>query len=463
MRPKIQSWWLALACAPLAFLLAPSKAWPVSAGVMQIQQDFETVAAKVAPSVVNISSTQFMQEYYSPFGNDPFFNQFFDAPMLGRTVRRESLGSGVIITADGEVLTNAHVVNGADEITVKLLSGDEYKAKVLGEDNRVDLAVLRIHPKAPLTPAVLGDSSKVKVGQWAIAIGNPLGFDHSLTVGVISAKGRTNVFSDQGGVRYQNFLQTDAAINHGNSGGPLCDIDGQVIGINTAIATPNQGNIGIGFAIPINMVKRAIPDLVKRGRVIPPQLGFYTQDLTPSLVQAMHLSVRGGVLVADVALDGPAAKAGLKRGDVILSVEGQKVDSSEDLKSLLYQYQPGQAIGLKVYRGGKTLDLSVVGEAAVATKGAFWHGLEVVANSRSVATRRGLAVSQGVVVARVAQGSSGADAGLQPDDVLVEVNQKPVQGLMDWQKLIQEYPQNQEVVVRVVRGQEMAYVALRGE
>jgi len=424
--------------------------------------DFSSVAEKCGPWVVNISTSHLVRESAPPLGADPFFN-FFDMPQQGRTVRRQSLGSGLVISPEGQVLTNAHVVSGADEITVTLWNGDSYPAKVLGLDEKVDLAVLSISPLKPLSAAVLGDSDAVKVGQWAVAIGTPLGFDHSVTVGVISAKGRTKVFTGDDASRYQNFLQTDASINQGNSGGPLCNVAGEVIGINSAIATPNQGSVGLGFAIPINMVKRSIPDLVRRGRVVPPQFGFFTQDVTPQLAQALRLSTSRGVLVSDVAAGGAAAQAGLERGDVIVAIGDTSVASAAELKSTLYERKPGETVPFEVLRKGQPLQLALVGQDGRQATGDVWHGLQVLGNSPALAQEKGLALAVGVVVASVAHGSSAEEAGLMPGDVVLELDQKPVRNLAAWQQLCQGMDEGKDVALRVVRGRQMAYVVLRGE
>jgi serine protease Do len=301
------------------------------------------------------------------------------------------------------------------------------------------------------------------VGQWAIAIGNPLGFDHSVTVGVISAKSRDNVLGEDGGGRYQNFLQTDASINRGNSGGPLCNIHGEVIGINAAIVTPNEGSIGIGFAIPINMAKRAIPDLIKRGRVVLPELGFYKQDLTPPLAKALKLGVSKGVLVTDVAAGGAAAKAGLARGDVIVSAGGHTVNTVSGLNNILYEFKPGEPIPMILMRNGKNYSVNLVGDDPRSTTATFWHGLQVVENSRDRAASLGLALSSGVVITKVAKRSSSAEAGLMPKDVVLQVNDQPVHKLEDWRRIVEKSPENQEAVLRIVRDRSPAYVLLRGE
>jgi len=446
---------LTLFCStPLGAALAPSSA------VVHAAEDFSKVAEQADPWVVNISTTQIIRQQIPQFWND-FFNENFN--LQGQEYRRQSLGSGFILSADGKILTNAHVVSGADEIKVRLVSGDEYTATVLGEDENVDLAVIQIHPKAPLDPAILGDSSSVKVGEWAIAIGNPFGFDHSVTVGVISAKGRSNVLGDAGRGRYQNFLQTDASINHGNSGGPLCNIQGEVIGINTAISTPNDGSIGIGFAIPINMAKRAIPDLIKNGHVVTPKLGFFTQDIDQSLADALKLPSTQGVLVTDVIAGQSAAKAGLRRGDMIDSMNGLAIHNSADIKTRLFEAKPGEPLLLSVLRKGLRIELTLTTQATAASEASGWHGLVTEENSLEKARSLGLGIARGMIVSKVAKGSSAEKIGLNPGDVIVELNQQRVDTQAQWDKVTQQTPQDSDAIILIVRGQQSAYVVLPGE
>jgi serine protease Do len=347
---------------------------------------------------------------------------------------------------------------------VRLVDGTEAKAQVVGEDANVDLALLRITVAKELPAAELGDSSKVKVGEWAIAIGNPFGFDHSLTVGVISAKERTNIFTGEGAAKYQNYLQTDASINHGNSGGPLCNIRGQVIGMNTAISTPNEGSIGIGFAIPINFIKRSIPDLQRAGRVVAPKLGFFTQDVDERLAQAMKLPSYGGVLVTDVATGGAADKAGLERGDVILDLNGNSVDSSAALRTHIYEAEPDSTLSLGVFRKGNKIDLQVAPSQLKASEHpGSWHGIQVVPNSNEEANKRGLAVSDGVVVDSVAEASSAGRIGIKPGDVLMELNQQRIQGMDGWNSLTKSVDEGQEAVVLLVRNRQSAYIVVPPE
>jgi serine protease Do len=443
-----------LASTSLLQALEPSPA------VVHASEDFSAVAELADPWVVNISTTQTIRQRYPQFWSDYFNENFLNQ---GREYRRQSLGSGFILSADGQILTNAHVVSGADEIKVRLVSGDEYAATILGEDENVDLAVIQIHPKTPLSVAQLGDSSKVKVGEWAIAIGNPFGFDHSVTVGVISAKERSNVLGDEGRGRYQNFLQTDASINPGNSGGPLCNIRGEVIGINTAISTPNEGSIGIGFAIPINMVKRAIPDLIKSGHVVTPRLGFFTQDIDERLSAALKLDGRKGALVTDVISGQPADKAGLRRGDVITSVNGIAIANTSDFKTRIFEVKPGDPLSLTVFRKNLTIQLSIATLATQQNDAGLWHGIAVEENSPEKAMSMGLAVARGLIVSKVSKGSTAEKIGLNPGDLILEVNQQRMDTKNQWKALTDQTEEDTDAILLIVRGQQSAYVVLPGE
>ena len=453
---------LAIVCAPLS-AAAPVLNTP-SPALLRASDDFSKVADMVNPWVVNISTSQtihnrlpsFWEEFY---GFDPFGGQ---GPQ--QTYKRQSLGSGFILSAEGLILTNAHVVAGADEVMVRLEDNAEYKAQVLGEDANVDLALLKIEPKAPLSAATLGDSSQVRVGEWAIAIGNPFGFDHSLTVGIISAKERTNIFQGDGAAKYQNYLQTDASINHGNSGGPLCNIKGEVIGMNTAISTPNDGSIGIGFAIPINFIKRSVPDLQRAGKVVAPKLGFYTQDLGEQLAKTLKLPSARGVLVTDVAAGSASEKAGLKRGDVVLTFGAKAVANSAELRTRIYEADATQPLALSVWREGKRLELSVLPEylkAAASDKS--WHGLEVEDNDRAKARERGLAVAEGILVTKVAPSSGAERIGIKAGDIILELNQQRFDGIDGWQRLTKQLDEAQDAVILLIRGRQSAYVVLPAE
>jgi serine protease Do len=455
---------LSISALVLSHSLAAADALAPSPALLRASDDFSKVSDMVNPSVVNISTSQTVHNRFPSFWEQYYGFDPFGQGGTQQTYTRQSLGSGFIYSSDGLILTNDHVVAGADEVVVRLEDNAEYKAQVLGEDANVDLALLKIEPKTPLTAAVLGDSSKVRVGQWAIAIGNPFGFDHSLTVGIISAKERTNIFQGEGAAKYQNYLQTDASINHGNSGGPLCNIDGEVIGMNTAISTPNDGSIGIGFAIPVNFIKRSVPDLQKAGKVVAPKLGFYTQDLDPALAKALKLPTTRGILVTDVAAGSAAEKAGLKRGDVVLTFDSKDVANAAEMRTRIYEADATQALPLVIWRDGKTQTLTVLPEylkAAEADKS--WHGLDVEDNDHAKAAQRNLATADGVIVKGVAKGSGAERIGVKPGDVILELNQERFDGLQGWLAKTKQVDEAQDAVVLLVRGRQSAYVVLPAE
>ncbi|HET7874024.1 MAG TPA: Do family serine endopeptidase [Methylomirabilota bacterium] len=341
--------------------LVPPAARPVTPAVgaaavnpaEALQQSFVGVAQQVRPAVVHLGTIQRAKPRRGPSlppaGDDPFFrdffNQFFgsEGQGPGGEFRRPGLGSGVIIDKRGLVLTNFHVVRGADEVLIRLADKREYRGQILGTDPKTDLAVVRFQPDHPLPVAALGNSDALRVGEWAVAIGNPFGLDQTVTVGVISATGR----SDVGIATYENFIQTDASINPGNSGGPLVNLRGEVIGINTAIVAAGQG---IGFAIPINMVKRVVDQLKDRGKVVRGWLGVALQPLSPELAQSLGLGDTRGALVGSTIAGSPAAKAGLLQGDVILSYDKTPVEDYRHMQRLVADTRVGTTVTLEVLR-----------------------------------------------------------------------------------------------------------------
>jgi len=340
---------------PLWLGQAAKTAPPPGLAAGDLQSAFVAVADKVRPAVVNIGTVQLSRGrrpfgFDQPFPDDPFFRDFF-RDFFGEGPRGEfrqsSLGSGVIFDRRGYILTNFHVIKGADEITVRFSDKHEVRGRIVGSDPKTDLAVVRIQVEEKMAVAALGDSDRLRVGEWAIAIGNPFGLDQTVTVGVISATGR----SDVGIATYENFIQTDASINPGNSGGPLVNLRGDVIGINTAIVASGQG---IGFAIPVNMAKRIIEQLIEKGRVARGWLGFSLQPLTAELAQSLGAKSGEGALVASVSSGGPAAKAGLQQGDLILTYDGSKVDDPQHLQRLIAESQIGKTVSLTYLRKGKS-------------------------------------------------------------------------------------------------------------
>ena len=334
----------------------------------QTGQAFRAVAKEVSPAVVFIQvektteqpqMSPFASPFNGPFGDD-FFRRFFGTPPQGHghgTMPKREMraqGSGFIISPDGLIMTNNHVVGGADKVTVRLHDGREFTAKVVGTDPPTDVAVIKIDAN-DLPVAQLGDSDKLEVGDWVLAIGNPFGLSHTLTAGIVSAKGRSGI----GLADYENFIQTDAAINPGNSGGPLVNLDGQVVGINTAIFSRSGGYMGIGFAIPINMAKQIRDQLVENGTVTRGQLGVYIQDLTDDLAQSFGLKDSKGILISKVIEDSPAAKAGLKQGDIVLKADGKPVGKVNEFRNGIAMTAPGTVVRLDILRNGKPEQIKV--------------------------------------------------------------------------------------------------------
>jgi serine protease Do len=392
---------------------------------------FADLAARVAPAVVNIKVTSvektefpdqlFGQEFPFPWFHSP-------APEQPRQFRRQGTGSGFIIRKDGLILTNNHVIDNAQEITVTLTDKQQYKAKVLGRDPKTDLAVIKIEPKTSLPVAELGNSRALRVGDWVMAIGNPFGLTNTVTTGIVSAKGRAI-----GAGPYDDFIQTDASINPGNSGGPLFNMQGEVVGINTAIYSQSGGNIGIGFAIPIDLAKNLLPDLETKGSVTRGWLGVSIQPVTPDLAHSFGLDKAAGALVGDVVADGPAEKAGIKRGDVIVSYNGNKIDESSSLPGLVASTPVGKTVPVEVLRDGKmkTIDVTIRKlndrTAAIDTKAEKGQWGLALQNIRPEERRQmNLTGSEGVLVQAVTPGSPAADAGVQAGDVILQVNQVPV-------------------------------------
>ena len=359
-----------------------------------------------------------------PFRN--FRRPFTPFPQGG--LKRQGTGTGFVVREDGLVVTNNHVVEGAKEVTVTLGDGVEYTAKVVGRDPKTDLAVLKIDPKGTLPVVKLGDSGALHVGDWVLAVGNPFGLSKTVTAGIVSAKGRVI-----GAGPYDDFIQTDASINPGNSGGPLFNERGEVVGINTAIYTENGGNIGIGFALPINLAKSLLPELETKGSVTRGWLGVSIQKVTPDIADSLGLADAEGALVADVTRGSPADSAGIRRGDVITRFDGKKIAESSALPSMVATVSVGKTVAVEVLRNGKlkTIDVKVAklaespsGEADETSHGKW--GLVLREPTADERDRLGLKPNEGVLVEAVQPGSPAADAGVQSGDAILEVNQRPV-------------------------------------
>ena len=429
-----------------------------------------SIVSKVAPAVVNISTVRVVRGpgpvfkyFFGPFEEgDPFkefFERFFgDIPQ--REFRQKSLGSGFIISKDGYILTNNHVVEKATEIRVRLLNKEQFEAKVIGRDPKTDIALIKIKANHSLSAATLGDSDALRVGDWVIAIGNPFGLGHTVTVGIISAKERII-----GAGPYDNFLQTDAAINPGNSGGPLVNLEGKVVGINTAIVAQAQG---IGFAIPINMAKYILSQLKERGKVMRGWLGVMIQEVTPEIAHALGLKEVKGALVADVTPGSPADKADIRRGDVIIEYNGKKIEEMNELPRLVANTPVGKSVPIKIWRNGKIKQLTVkVGELEEkVAKGERRYapqdlGLKVEELTPYLAQRLGVKRIHGVIITYVVPGSPAHEAGLSRGDIILKINRHPIEDLNDYQEVINSAKPGDTLLFLIERREGTLFVALK--
>jgi len=436
--------------------------------VSQGLPDFATLAKRVGPSVVNVSTTQVRKaaaDVPSPFdGDDPmsqFWQRFFGGRIPRGSQRQMGLGSGFIIDRNGTILTNYHVVDGAQKISVTLSDGKSYDAKVLGKDEKTDIAVIKIDAGQDLPAVTLGDSDRLDVGEWVMAIGNPFGLDHTVTSGIVSAKGR-----QIGAGPYDNFIQTDASINPGNSGGPLINLRGEVVGITTAIYSQSGGNIGIGFAIPTNSIKEVLPQLKDKGRVVRGYLGTTVQKITPEIADSLGVKQQRGALVADVVRGSPAERAGIKTGDIITEFNSKEVKDSTELPGLVARVAPGTGTSVKVLRDGKEMTLAItVGEmkdTEVAASGQQGElGLAVQPVTPEVAQSLGLDRAEGLVITEVKPGSAADDAGLREGDLITQINRRPVKNLADYNREMAQSKKGQSVLLLVRRGDASVFLALK--
>ncbi len=433
-------------------------------------ESYAPIVDKVAPTVVTVRSERRARAPLQfPFSQDPFFQRFFGERMPQEQQpeprRQGGLGSGVIVSGDGYVLTNHHVVDGAEEITVELTDGRSFIAKVVGTDAPSDLAVLRIEGRGfPVLP--LGNSDQVRVGDIVLAVGNPMGVGQTVTLGIISAKGRATGLGDGS---FEDFLQTDAPINHGNSGGALVNTRGELVGINSQILSPSGGNIGIGFAIPANMAQRVFQSLITDGRVHRGMLGVTVQQVTPDLARGLQLEAVGGALVSSVQPGGPAERAGIRRGDVITAINGVKLSDSNSLRNHVAALNPGTKATLTVLRDGRertwtaTLDeLPSKVAAAEPTEGAANRGgagLSVEPLTPDTARRLGFDNAQGVVATNVDPSGPAADAGFKRGDVIQEVGGKKIESVADLRRELSSTG-GRPALVLVQRGDATLFLAL---
>jgi serine protease Do len=454
----------------LSLLFAAICATVLTAGIATAKPvipDFVELAKKLKPAVVNISTAKTItpqKKFHrpnSPFGHDPFedfFDRFFEG-IPQHSYKQRSLGSGFIISDDGYILTNNHVVSGADEIKVRLGDKREFKATIKGTDVKLDLALLKIEGKDHFPVAVMGDSEKIDVGEWVMAIGNPFGLEQTVTAGIISAKGRVI-----GSGPYDDYIQTDASINPGNSGGPLFNARGEVIGMNTAIVAGGQG---IGFAIPINMAKDIITQLKDTGKVTRGWLGVTVQSVTPELAQSFGLASDKGALVSDVIKDSPAEKAGLKTGDIILEFDGKPILEMNELPRLVASTPVGKKLEVKILRDGKEKSVTVTierleGKEAEAAAGEPDKlGITVTELTGDQAAKMGISETEGVVVSDVKQGSIAEEAGIARGDIIKEINGVKIATPNDYEKAVAARKKGSVMRILLKRGNSSLFVALK--
>jgi len=428
------------------------------------------VAEAARPAVVNISTTSTVTMEESPFGdmfNDPFFRRFFgdqfEHPGQKRKFKSSALGSGVIVSENGYILTNNHVIKGADEIKVILYDKREFKGKVVGTDSRTDLAVIKINAKT-LPVLKLGDSDKLKTGDIVLAIGNPFGLNQTITMGIVSAVGRSNI----GLADFEDFIQTDAAINPGNSGGALVNSNAELVGINTAIFSTSGGYMGIGFSIPSNMVKTVMDSIIKHGKVIRGWMGVSIQNLTPELAKSLGISETEGALISGVEKDSPADKAGLKRGDLVVALAGKKVIDSTSLRNMVAAMAPGTKIDVKIVREGKeqtvSMTLGEYKEKKAAKKLEYSNVLKGITIQELTPTLRDkLNVPEnlnGVVITDISS-DSPSQGLLQVNDVIEEVNRETIQSAEDYDQAVSKLGEKDTVLLLVFREGGSVYLTIK--
>lgn len=435
---------------------------------------FADLAERLKPAVVNISTTKTVKtggrQFRTPFGDgapfdrffggDDFFERFF-GDMPQREFKQRSLGSGFIISPDGYIFTNNHVVEQADKIVVKLSDGKEYSAKIIGRDAKTDIALIKIKPSGNLPVAEIGDSDKLRVGDWVMAIGNPFGLEQTVTAGIVSAKGRVI-----GAGPYDNFIQTDASINPGNSGGPLFNMEGKVIGINTAIVAQGQG---IGFAIPVSMAKDILPDLKTKGKVTRGWLGVSIQDISENIARGLKYKDKNGALISEAFPGDPADKAGIKAGDIIIEVNGKAIRNTHELLMIVASFHVGDKVTVKVVREGKEMTFRVeVAERkeqpdmASAKDTQENLGMTVQEITPDIARHLGMSKKTGVIVVDVKEGGIADEAGIQPQDIILQVNKVPIASMKDYLREIAK-KNGKDIIMLLKRGKDTYFVGLHHE
>lgn len=454
LKRRMVAWWvmavLAATVTPEAFS-APGPATPPGS--------FAQLVKIASPAVVNISTVKTVkdqQQAPSPFGpDDPFrdlFERFFGG-QIPKEYKQKSLGTGLIISPDGFILTNNHVVEQSDEIKVKTADDKEFIAEIIGRDPMTDLALIHIEAAGPLMPLVLGDSDRVEVGDWVVAIGNPFGLGNTVTAGIVSAK-----YRQIGAGSYENFIQTDTPINPGNSGGPLLNTSGEVIGINTAIFSQSGGSVGIGFAIPVNIAKDLLPQL-KKGKIVRGWIGVMMQKITPELKDKLNLIDEKGALVSDVVVQGPVDEAGIKRGDVIVAFNGKEIKEMHELPYIVASAAVGQTVVVDIIRKREKKSVQVkVGELKPATEeaqpgaeGELGLGITLKEVTPELAQQYDLTVTRGIIIVDVESNSPADEADLRSGDIILEVDQLPMKTIEAFVRKVRQYRQGDTVLILINR------------
>ncbi|MEY4705675.1 MAG: hypothetical protein RL042_1880 [Nitrospirota bacterium] len=461
--------------APFVRPVATAPQLPMSGGG---GKNFVEIAKSVKPAVVNIAATRTGKAGEGPQGSspfdDPFFRRFFGDEFkrdMPKERKEKGQGSGVIVDPSGLIITNNHVVNKADDIRVVLSDKREFKAKLIGTDSKTDIAVLKIEATG-LSPIAWADSDQLEVGEFVLAVGSPFGLTQTVTMGIVSAVGRASM----GIAEYEDFIQTDAAINPGNSGGALVNIRGELVGINTAIFSQSGGNMGIGFAVPSNLARSIMDQLVRTGKVVRGWLGVSIQELSPELAAQFGITETKGVLVSDVMDDSPAKKAGFERADVIVEFDGKPMDSPTHLRNAVAQTPLGKKVSIKLIRDKKpkVLEVTIVEQPkSLAQSGSEENGesaaptgvlsdLEVHELTEELAGRYGIkSTERGVVVTRVKPGSTAEEIGVREGDMILEVNRKAVTSIKTYERLVSGLSKDQAVLLLVKRQGRSIYLTLR--
>lgn len=437
--------------------------------------DFADIAEKVGPAVVRIEADKLEKRqrrgYFENSPSDNFWDRFFGNPRE-QEYRSTASGTGFFISKDGYILTNNHIVENAIKIKVTSLQGDEYSAELIGTDPKTDIALLKIKGNN-FSYVNLGNSEQLRVGEWVLAIGNPLGFAHTVTAGIVSAKGRQ--LSNTSELRYQDFIQTDAAINRGNSGGPLVNMQGEVVGITSMIYTPTGGNIGIGFAIPSDLTKKIVTQLKETGKVVRGYLGISLpiEDIDEKLKEVLNLKSKKGAMIHSVESGTPADKAGLQQLDVIIEINGQSVEDNNDLLFKIAEIRPGTKVNLIVIRNGEEQNFSVKLDKAMDREAPEIKdptdddiGYSVQDLTASIARDYGFRSQEGVLIMSVSRYSEAEEEGIQPGDIILEINRQPVKNVRDFQKIVKKIDKGRAYLLLLSRERrrrtpQQFYVTLR--